>query len=290
MLPIAWFSASTPAFCCVFGRQCRCLLVPLFLTGGLLLVGRSVTAQVSAQPAPTQESQTLLQESRFSALVKQQRAERQSRLEVITPLLANKQIAQVGGLIIEQLVDPAQQQSALQTAGLITGRDVRYTLVYRPQLASGKGSMRFTLTYADAVAGTDLIYNVTDGFLQGKARPFDVTLAPGEMLLFCILPFQMEGVEGSAKREGNRWQYSARFFSGASDPILGHLPVAVVEQPVSGPARVIAYGLTDAKGSYAGSLIQKERERLQAEKSKLYVRSLLGDFEYAVQLSPAQGK
>lgn len=262
-------------------------------------LGLCLTFACFSVPTQAQEALTITNlralplESRaaIANLVRQQPANRQGPLTSLLPHLAGNSKARRAGYIVEQVPANRQPSSELLTAGLFSGPDVRYTLVAAPPAETQNApstSKRYTLTYASEVAGTDLIYNVSGSFLQGKARPFDISLAPGELALFCILPFQIEGVRGEVQAQSDRTIYAVSFHSAMEKPIQGQLPVALVEQVHSGEEFVHAYTLTDGYGRYSHSLSPKEIANLLEKKSRFKVRSLLCDLEFELPLVAVQ--
>ncbi len=241
------------------------------------------------EDSPLSKANTLAlrNEKAIADLIRLQHPDRQGPLLALLPTFAANIKNHRAGLIIEQLPADPTHSSELSTAGLFAGPDVRYALVAAPSLeapTAGSSPQRYTLTYANEVAGTDLIYNVSQSFLQGKARPFDISLAPGELALFCILPFQIEGVQGKVQAQTDRTIYSVEFLSGGAKPIQGQLPLALVEQVHSGAEFVKAYALTDGYGRYSYSLAPRDIENLLEKKSRLKVRSLLCDIQFELPL------
>src|SRR5688572_22970925 len=71
------------------------------------------------------------------------------------------------------IVPAVGERSKLASIEIDGGRDVKYALVLARDLPeSSRPGIRETVTYRRDVAGTDVIYDLTGEFLQGKARPF----------------------------------------------------------------------------------------------------------------------
>lgn len=249
-----------------------------------LLIGLAPLAY-GAEPTPKSSPGQLVVRDQFPSWIKSQPAERQPRLQLVVPLLASAKTKLISGLIIEQLT-PDQKTSELITAGIIAGKDVRYAVVYRPESSQQKTPRRFTLTYSPEVAGTDLIYNLTDGFLQGKARPFDVQLAPGELLLFCILPFQLEQVATQEKNSAEGPVLQVQFETAAHDTIQGVLPLALYRMSTDSMLELDHYVMSNEAGQFLIPL-----KSYKPPKGKLSLFTLLGqapfcDVQFNLELTP----
>lgn len=267
---------------CALGKslQCWSLLALVFaLQWGIASLANS------AEPAPQSSPGQLVVREQFPTWIKSQPAERQPRLQLVAPLLASPKTKLNSGLIIEQLA-PDQKASELITAGIMAGKDVRYAVVYRPASSQQKTPRRFTLTYSPEVAGTDLIYNLTDEFLQGKARPFDVQLAPGELLLFCILPFQLEQVTTQEKNTAEGPVLQVQFETAAHETIQGVLPLALYRMSTDSMLELDHYVMSDEAGQFLIPL-----KSYKPAKGKLSLFTLLGkapfcDVQFNLELTP----
>src|SRR3954471_15023603 len=83
------------------------------------------------------------------------------------------------------LLPEAGEKSQLRVLGFAAGRDVELALVMTCRDAKGTVTpVCETLTYRKDVAGTDLVYDLTGEFLQGKARPFDCDLTEQPVRLY----------------------------------------------------------------------------------------------------------
>jgi hypothetical protein len=99
------------------------------------------------------------------------------------------------------IVPQLGQRSKLASVEIDGGRDVKYVIVYSRKVPENwQPGIEETLTYRRDVAGTDLVYDVTGEFLQGKARPFDCDLRKLPLRIYAILPFQVERLELAAQQ------------------------------------------------------------------------------------------
>ena len=99
--------------------------------------------------------------------------------------------------------------------------------------ADGKRApLRETLTYRRDIAGTNLVYDLTGEFLQGKARPFVCDLTQQSTRLYALLPFQVEMLAVRAQqkvrvaKEGERTEtkFEVAFQDGRGERVQGSLP------------------------------------------------------------------
>jgi hypothetical protein len=75
------------------------------------------------------------------------------------------------------------------------GRDATYVFVSRgPEWEESSPAARPTIRFAPFVAGTSIIYDVTDATLQGKARPFVCDLRKHSRRVYALLPYQIEAI------------------------------------------------------------------------------------------------
>lgn len=139
----------------------------------------------------------------------------------------------------------ATEKSQLQVIGVAAGRDVELALVMAPRQADGKARpCSETLTYRQDVAGTDLVYDLTGEFLQGKARPFVCDLTKLPVRLYALLPFQVENLTvraqqkiSVAKGKGITAKFEVEFQDGQGKRVQGSLPChARLLQPDGKPA------------------------------------------------------
>jgi len=131
---------------------------------------------------------------------------------------------------VSALVPAGGNRSQLLCASFPAGRDVELVLVCAQRGDDGKAlAIRETLTYRPDVAGTDLVYDLTGEFMQGKARPFECDLRMIPARLYALLPFQVESLSvtmpDSVKptaRQGVRFQVA--FLDGLGRRTAGVLP------------------------------------------------------------------
>lgn len=99
------------------------------------------------------------------------------------------------------IVPQLGRQSKLASVEVDGGRDVKYVIVYAREVPENwRPGIQETLTYRRDVAGTDLIYDLTGEFLQGKARPFTAGFHELPLRVYAVMPFQVERIELSAQQ------------------------------------------------------------------------------------------
>lgn len=133
------------------------------------------------------------------------------------------------------LVPTAGKRSMLICTSFEGGKDVELILVRARQDASGNTpAIRETLTYREDVAGTDLVYDLTREFMQGKARPFVCDLSKLPARVYALLPFQIEslsvtllGQNGTAAGQGSGIEFTVEFLDGLGKRAAGVLPCHV---------------------------------------------------------------
>lgn len=136
-------------------------------------------------------------------------------------------------------------------------RDVRYVRVVRGEDASPAGQpVRPTISYSPAVAGTDLIYDVTGEFLQGKARPFECDLSRESARVYAVLPFQMEiiAVVAEPRTEPDALAVRVEFQQASGERIVGSLPFELQLLAAHGHLAHASWRTTDAAGLFAATL------------------------------------
>lgn len=174
----------------------------------------------------------------------------------------------------------------LEFRQLAGGREVHYVVVANVQPMRSDGTWRprkETLTYRDDVAGTDLIYDVTGEFMQGKARPFVCDLASLPVRIYAILPFQLESLAAKLQpREdaGGELRVSVEFREGSGRPIEGRLPFAATLVRDKDRQSVLAqYAVTSPQG--AGTISMQIPADVAPGRYQLVVRSQLQGEEIA---------
>jgi hypothetical protein len=162
-------------------------------------------------------------------------------------------------------------------------RDVRYVRVTRENAANTDGSLselltrpvRPTIAYSPAVAGTDLIYDVTGEFLQGKARPFACDLSREAERIYAVLPFQLEIIAAVAEQrtEPPALLVRVEFQQASGERIVGMLPFEMQLLAARGHVAHASWRATDAAGLFSASLPLPEN--IADCRWKLVVRSQL---------------
>lgn len=127
-------------------------------------------------------------------------------------------------------------KSKLASVAIDGGRDAKFVVVYARDIpANWMPGFQETLTYSPDVAGTDLIYDLTGEFLQGKARPFIGDFRELPLRVYAVLPFQLEQIDLAAQQRvqiargaKTAGEYELpvrlRFLDGRSEPISARLP------------------------------------------------------------------
>ncbi|HUE69780.1 MAG TPA: hypothetical protein VMP01_02730, partial [Pirellulaceae bacterium] len=130
-------------------------------------------------------------------------------------------------------------KSKLASVEIDGGRDAKFVVVYARELpANWIPGIQETLTYSSDVAGTDLIYDLTGEFLQGKARPFVGDFREQPLRVYAVLPFQLEQIDLAAQQNvhhaaGRESQAEfklplrLRFLDGRGEPISARLPYCI---------------------------------------------------------------
>ncbi|MBC7856943.1 MAG: hypothetical protein IAF94_26230, partial [Pirellulaceae bacterium] len=123
------------------------------------------------------------------------------------------------------LVPAAGVRSQLTCEGFSGGKDVELVLVRARLDSQGSAqALRETLTYRQNVAGSDLVYDLTGEFLQGKARPFDCDLRELPARLYALLPFQVESLSVVAEQQARAVRMEVEFRNALGKRVAGTLP------------------------------------------------------------------
>lgn len=123
------------------------------------------------------------------------------------------------------LVPAAGTRSLLHCVSFVAGKDVEIVLVRAKKDADGKPlKVKETLTYRQDVAGSDLVYDLTDEFMQGKARPFDCDLGEQPARLYALLPLQVESLSVEAESKSGKVDLKVEFRDGLGKRVQGALP------------------------------------------------------------------
>lgn len=130
------------------------------------------------------------------------------------------------------LVPVAGKQSLLMCQGFLGGQDVELVLVHSLGGDAKPQPVRETLTYRRDIAGSDLVYDLTGEFMQGKARPFDCDLRLRTARLYALLPFQVDALSVVAKHEAGKIAIEIEFRDALGKRVRGTLPChAELRQP-----------------------------------------------------------
>jgi hypothetical protein len=133
------------------------------------------------------------------------------------------------------IVPKSGENSRLASVEIDGGRDAKFVVVYvRDVTSNWQPGFQETLTYRRDVAGTDLIYDLTGEFMQGKARPFPADFRELPLRVYAVLPFQMEQIDLAAQQQvqiaagskagGELLPVRLRFRDGRGEPISASLP------------------------------------------------------------------
>ncbi len=197
------------------------------------------------------------------------------------------------------IVPEQGRRSPLAAVDVAGGRDVRYVIVYARELPkTWKPGVQETLTYRGDVAGTDLVYDVTGEFLQGKARPFRADFRELPLRIYAVLPFQLEQIELQAQQrvrakylpqeETNRVSLDLhlQLKDAVGSPVAGRFPISLglrrsAAEPVDGgyctadnrgkPSKLVAQVASD------GDWALVVRSLLNGEELSLPVKVIAGD-------------
>ena len=192
----------------------------------------------------------------------------------------------------EPALVPAEAERSLLTCdGLVGGKDVEIVLVRAKRGPDGKPlAVKETLTYRKDVAGTDLVYDLTGKFMQGKARPFDCDLRNQPARLYVLLPFQVENLAAVARQQQNKITIEVEFQNALSKCVKGSLPCHAALRTPDGKVAWERYLATTPEGKLAATADLPPSFLLG--KWSLVVRSLLDGKEVAlpIEVGPTTGK
>jgi hypothetical protein len=190
------------------------------------------------------------------------------------------------------LVPATAEGSLLACEGFVGGKDVEIVLVRAKRGPDGKPlAVKETLTYRKDVAGTDLVYDLTGEFMQGKARPFDCDLREQPARLYALLPFQVENLAiVAARQQQDKITIEVEFHNALGKRVEGSLPCEVVLQMPDGKAAWERFLATSQAGKLAATADLPPKSPFG--KWSLVVRSLLDGKEVTVpiEVGPTAGK
>lgn len=184
------------------------------------------------------------------------------------------------------LVPAAGERSLLTCESFSAGRDVELVLVRAKLDSQGRAQgVKETLTYRKDVAGSDLVYDLTGEFLQGKARPFPCDLRQQPARLYALLPFQIESLAVVVKQQIGNVCIQVEFQNALSKRAEAALPCHAELRAPDGKVAWERYLAT----SKDGSLIVAAELPPDAPRGKwsLSVRSLLDGKEVTLSLEVA---
>jgi hypothetical protein len=160
------------------------------------------------------------------------------------------------------------------------GRDATYVFVSRKtEFRSTPGSESPTIHFAPQVAGTAIIYDVTAGALQGKARPFVCDLSQHSTRIYAVMPYQIEGIRTSRQSSDHGFVLHVEFVDARQERIAAVLPLST-ELCLSNGIRHKSRSITGESGVFRSSF-QVSRG---SDPCQLIVRSLLADWETTIKL------
>ena len=184
------------------------------------------------------------------------------------------------------LVPAAGERSLLTCESFSAGRDVELVLVRGKLDSQGRAQgVQETLTYRKDVAGSDLVYDLTGEFLQGKARPFDCDLRRQPARLYALLPFQIESLAVVVKQQAGTVRMEVEFRNALDKRVTGALPCHAVLKAPDGKVAWERYLATSKDGSLIVAA-ELPPDALRGAWS-LTVRSLLDGKEMTLSLEVA---
>jgi hypothetical protein len=158
------------------------------------------------------------------------------------------------------------------------GRDAAYIVVVRRR---AEMAARVTIAFGPDVPGTHLIYNATAGEMQGKARPFDVSLADSQAKVFALVPVQIEAIALAVEPTPDGRVLRVEFHDARGEGLKAAFPFHVKIEAADGKLTEAGYFATDREGRFSSHL------DLLADAPagcKIVVRSLLTGREETVVL------
>jgi hypothetical protein len=112
------------------------------------------------------------------------------------------------------------------------GRDAQYFVVSRKRskplghgpIRAGSISPRETIGFLPQVAGTDIIYDLTDETLQGKCRPFVCDLTSVWSRVYALVPVQIESIQMAASTTPDGRTAHVEFHDARGEKLQAVLP------------------------------------------------------------------
>jgi len=183
------------------------------------------------------------------------------------------------------LVPVAGDRSQFICEGYRGGKNVEIVVVRAKKDASGKAlTVRETLTYRHDIAGSDLVYDLTGEFMQGKARPFDCDLSGQPARVYALLPFQVDDLSLSANVVGGVVNMEIEFRDALGHRVEGVLPCHASVRGPRDKSALKTFLATSADGKL--TVMADLWKNTPEEPWSLVVRSLLDGKEVKVPLEP----
>ena len=164
------------------------------------------------------------------------------------------------------------ERSGFTLTQFTAGRDVTYIFVARAASAAGSKASEWkeVIDFSHKMEGVEIIYDATDGTMQGKARPFTCDLTKEPSRLYAVLPFQIEGAAVS-KFENPSRRIEVQFFDAREERIQAALPLELTILGADRKPIERGYLATNREGWCD--------QAVPGHHSTLVVRSLLTGFE-----------
>lgn len=189
------------------------------------------------------------------------------------------------------LVPVAGERSLLMCEGFVGGKNVEIVLVRAKPDANRKPlAVKETLTYRKDVAGSDLVYDLTGEFMQGKARPFDCNLREQPARVYALLPFQVENLAVVARQQPEKIVIEIEFQNALGKRVEGSLPCHAQLRTPNGKVAWERYLATSPERKLTATADLPPKS--PRGKWSLVVRSLLDGKEasFSFEVGPNTGK
>jgi hypothetical protein len=129
------------------------------------------------------------------------------------------------------LLSRAAKESRLIIDQYDGGRDVQYFFISRQDQKTPFDlpplkllPPRETIGYLPQVAGTDILYDLTDETMQGKCRPFVCDLTTTRCRVYALLPTQVEATELVVAGQGKDRKATVEFHDARGERLQGMFP------------------------------------------------------------------
>lgn len=127
------------------------------------------------------------------------------------------------------------------------GRDAVYITVARRRMEL---AARVAIGFGSDVPGTHLIYDATAGEMQGKARPFDVSLADSQAKVFALLPVQIEAIALAVEPTPDGRVLRVEFHDARGERLHAVLPFQIKIETADGSPIKAGYFATAPDGRF----------------------------------------